>query len=155
MASTSKVRFWWSSSNQVTRERFAWTKWCRSARSTFIGEVASSALHRSGRLALDRESAFLMMRISDNSATDMVLDRVGIENVNRRLASLGVTELVINRNIQQLLMDQMGFQDWDVDGLTYEELEQRLNDYQVEPGELEMAATQFEMDAQDTATRRP
>ena len=96
--------------------------------------------------------AFLMMRISDNSATDMVLDRVGIENVNRRLASLGVTELVINRNIQQLLMDQMGFQDWDVDGLTYEELEQRLNDYQVEPGELEMAATQFEMDAQDTAT---
>ena len=72
--------------------------------------------------------------------------------MNRRLASLGVTELVINRNIQQLLMDQMGFQDWDVDGLTYEELEQRLNDYQVEPGELEMAATQFEMDAQDTAT---
>ncbi len=96
--------------------------------------------------------AFLMMRISDNSATDIVLERVGSENVNQRLASLGITDLVVSRSTQRLIMDHMGFQAWDVEGLTYEELEQKLNDYQVEPGELEMAATRFEMDAQDTAT---
>lgn len=96
--------------------------------------------------------AFLMMRISDNSATDIVLERVGIENVNQRLASLGITGLVVSRSTQQLIMDHMGFEEWDIEGLTYEELEQKLNDYQVEPGELEMAATRFEMDTQDTAT---
>ena len=96
--------------------------------------------------------AFLMMRISDNSATDLVLERVGIENVNQRLASLGVSELVVSRSTQQLIMDHMGFQAWDVDSLTYEELKKKLNDYQVEPGELEMAATRFERDIQDTAT---
>ncbi len=96
--------------------------------------------------------AFLMMRISDNSATDLVLARVGIENVNQRLASLGVSELVVSRSTQRLIMDHMGFQAWDVDSLTYEELEKKLNDYQVEPGELEMAATRFETDIQDTAT---
>ncbi len=96
--------------------------------------------------------AFLMMRISDNSATDIVLERVGSENVNQRLASLGITDLVVSRSTQRLIMDHMGFQAWDVEGLTYEELEQKLNDYQVEPGELEMAATRFEMDTRDTAT---
>jgi len=153
MASTSKVAILVEFFNQVDEGRIR------------LDEMVSLDpldLHRgSGQLksflvpgvSLSMENlAFLMMRISDNSATDIVLERVGIENVNRRLASLGITELVINRNIQQLLMDQMGFQDWDVDGLTYEELEQKLNDYQVEPGELEMAATRFEMDAQDTAT---
>ena len=96
--------------------------------------------------------AFLMMRISDNSATDIVLERVGIGNVNQRLASLGITGLVVSRSTQQLIMDHMGFEEWDVEGLTYEELEQKLNDYELEPGELEMAATRFEMENQDTAT---
>ena len=96
--------------------------------------------------------AFLMMRISDNSATDIVLERVGLDNVNQRLASLGIDGIVVSRSTQRLIMDHMGFQDWDVEGLTYEELEKQLNDYEVEPGELEMAATRFEMDSQDTAT---
>ena len=153
MASTSKVAILVELFNQVDEGKI------RLDEMVSLGPLD---LHRgSGQLrrfivpgvSLSIENlAFLMMRISDNSATDMVLERVGIENVNRRLASLGVTELVINRNIQQLLMDQMGFEAWDVDGLTYEELERRLNDYQVEPGELEMAATRFEMDTQETAT---
>jgi beta-lactamase class A len=96
--------------------------------------------------------AYLMMRVSDNTATDMVLARVGFENVNRRLESLGVTGMSVNRSTQRLILDYMGFDDWDTQGMTYEELEEKLNEYQVEPGELEMAATRFELDPQDTAT---
>jgi beta-lactamase class A len=96
--------------------------------------------------------ARLMMRISDNTATDIVLDRVGIEHVNDRLTALGITDISVNRNTQDLIMDQMGFQDWNTEGITHDELMAKLNDYEVGPGELEMAAARFDLDVQDTAT---
>ena len=96
--------------------------------------------------------ALLMMRVSDNTATDIVLKRVGIDHVNRRLSALGIGGISINRSTQDLIMGQMGFQDWNTDGMTHEELMAKLNDYEVAPGELEMAAARFDLDAQDTAT---
>lgn len=96
--------------------------------------------------------ARLMMRISDNSATDIVLGRVGIARVNQRLSALGIDGISVNRSTQDLIMAQMGFQDWDTKGMTYEELMAKLNEYEVAPGELEMAAARFDLDAQDTAT---
>ena len=53
--------------------------------------------------------AYLMMRISDNSATDMLLARVGVENVNNRLAALGVEGISVNRSCQNLILDWLGF----------------------------------------------
>lgn len=96
--------------------------------------------------------AFLMMRISDNTATDMLLERVGLENVNRRLDALGIDGISVNRTTQNLIMEQMGFEDWNTEGMTYDELMTKLNDYEVAPGELEVAAARFELDPQDTAT---
>jgi beta-lactamase class A len=96
--------------------------------------------------------AWLMMRISDNTATDLVLGRVGIRNVNQRLATLGITGISVNRKTQDLIMDQMGFQDWNTQGRTEDEIMAMLNEYQVAPGELEMAAARFDIDSQDTAT---
>jgi beta-lactamase class A len=104
-------------------------------------------------VALSMENlARLMMRISDNTATDIVLERVGIDHVNDRLSALGIADISVNRSTQDLIMDQMGFQDWNTEGMTHEELMAKLNGYEVAPGELEWAAARFDLDNQDTAT---
>jgi len=67
----------------------------------------------------------LMMMVSDNSATDILLDKVGVENVNRRLASFGIKGLTVNRSCQELIMDFLGldyekYKDLPLDALTAE-----------------------------------
>lgn len=96
--------------------------------------------------------ALLMMRISDNSATDYLLSRVGIENVNQRLKTLGATGISVDRNCQNLILGFMGFGAEKTRGLSYAEVEKMLNDYTPRPGELEEAAERASDDPRDTAT---
>lgn len=46
-----------------------------------------------------RDVAFLMMSVSDNTATNLLIDRVGIAAVNERMRSLGFPGLVLHRKI--------------------------------------------------------
>jgi beta-lactamase class A len=96
--------------------------------------------------------AHLMMRISDNSAADILLARVGVENVNRRLASLGVEGISVDRSCQRLILDWLGFDIEKTRGMSYSEVEEMLNAHEPEPGELEAAAAGFDDDPRDTAT---
>jgi beta-lactamase class A len=96
--------------------------------------------------------ALLMMRISDNSATDMLLERVGVDNVNRRLVEIGVEGITVNRSCQKLILDWLGFDIERTRGMSYQEIESMLNDYEPQPGEMEAAAAAFADDPQDTAT---
>ncbi|MFQ5789188.1 MAG: serine hydrolase [Acidobacteriota bacterium] len=96
--------------------------------------------------------ALLMMRISDNSATDILLDRVGVDNVNRRLAALGIEGISVNRSCQRLILNHLGLSEEVAQGKTYEEVVNWLDDYEPEPGELEKAAARFEDDPRDIAT---
>jgi beta-lactamase class A len=50
----------------------------------------------------------LMMMISDNSATDILLTKVGAENVNKRLLSYGLEKITVDRTCQHLIMDAIG-----------------------------------------------
>ena len=50
----------------------------------------------------------LMMMISDNSATDILLTKVGAENVNARLRSYGLEKITVDRTCQHLIMDAIG-----------------------------------------------
>jgi beta-lactamase class A len=50
----------------------------------------------------------LMMMISDNSATDILLAKVGAENVNNRLRSYGLENITVDRSCQHLIMDAIG-----------------------------------------------
>ncbi|MDH7512560.1 MAG: class A beta-lactamase [Clostridiales bacterium] len=97
----------------------------------------------------------LMMMISDNSATDILLKKVGPENVTKRLASFGIEGLTVNRSCQELIMDFLG--------LDYEKYKSlSLDDI---TGELEKAAdrsrearqkavTEFSLDERDQSTPR-
>ena len=50
----------------------------------------------------------LMMMISDNSATDILLSKVGVENVNKRLREYGIKNIIISRSCQHLILDYLG-----------------------------------------------
>ncbi len=53
------------------------------------------------RLTL-RDVAALMVSVSDNSATNIIIDRVGMENVNAMLDSLGLTHTRLRRKMMDL-----------------------------------------------------
>jgi beta-lactamase class A len=52
-----------------------------------------------------RNMAYFMMMISDNSATDILLAKVGADAVNARLKSLGISGMSVNRSCQALISD--------------------------------------------------
>jgi beta-lactamase class A len=49
----------------------------------------------------------LMMTVSDNSATDLLLERVGKDRVNARLKAIGVEGLRVDRSCQDLIGDYL------------------------------------------------
>ena len=66
-----------------------------------------------------RDMALLMMSVSDNAATDVVLRRVGIERVNATLRSLGLSRTVLVGDCAAILrdlVDDLGLGDADTSG---------------------------------------
>jgi beta-lactamase class A len=50
----------------------------------------------------------LMMRISDNSAADLILTKVGAESVTARMRSLGLDKIRVDRTTLEMILDQSG-----------------------------------------------
>ena len=50
----------------------------------------------------------LMMVISDNSATDILLEKVGASRVTARMQSIGLASIRVDRTTQELIMDLAG-----------------------------------------------
>lgn len=55
-----------------------------------------------------RDLAMLMIIVSDNTATDILLDLVGTDAVNARLAACGLTRTVVTMGCRALLYDLVG-----------------------------------------------
>ena len=55
-----------------------------------------------------RNVANLMMMVSDNSATDILLTRVGAASVTARMRSLGLNGIRVDRTTQELILDYGG-----------------------------------------------
>ena len=47
----------------------------------------------------------MMMWLSDNTATDILLNKVGIPAVNRRLRSYGIEKILVSRTVKEILLD--------------------------------------------------
>jgi beta-lactamase class A len=96
--------------------------------------------------------AALMMRVSDNSAADVLLLRVGPETVREKLRMLGVEGISVERTAQRLILDSLGMPADRTAGMDRREILDYLNAYTPAPGELEAAEAAFEEDPRDTAT---
>ncbi len=73
-----------------------------------MGSGYLSDLDAPGIILSIRNLINLMMMISDNSATDILLTKVGAENVTSRLRSFGLERITVDRTCQHLIMDAIG-----------------------------------------------
>ncbi len=73
-----------------------------------LGSGMLSDLDAPGIKLTIRNLVNLMMLISDNSATDLLLTKVGAENVTHRLRSYGLEKITVDRTCQHLIMDAIG-----------------------------------------------
>ncbi len=94
----------------------------------------------------------LMMEVSDNPATDIILRLVGgVDKVNACLKKLGIHEMHLDRTILQLVCDYSGFtRPVDPYGCTngqYRALQKKAH-----PADQERAEMKFYNDKRDTAT---
>jgi beta-lactamase class A len=95
----------------------------------------------------------LMMMISDNSATDILLTKVGAENVNNRLRSYGLEKITVDRTCQHLIMDAIGMNYEKYKGLPLDEV---IKGYRKErkenPEAFEKASSNFSNVIQDQSS---
>ncbi|HEY9514519.1 MAG TPA: class A beta-lactamase [Gemmatimonadaceae bacterium] len=93
----------------------------------------------------------LMLRISDNSAADLMLRTAGgASAVNARLKALGVTGVRVDRPTVRLIADYIGIPTLATDDVPPEEF--RTLARAVSDSVNQIAATKFEKDPRDTAT---
>lgn len=88
-----------------------------------------------------RDLAWLMMGISDNAATDVICDFVGLDNVNATLSSLGIVDTVISEDCRSLFANMLT----DAGLASYDDL--------VEPITWELCMRVSALDPQRAATR--
>ncbi len=102
-----------------------------------------------------RNVAQLMMMISDNSAADILLAKVGSENVNRRLKQWGIQGINVSRSCQELILDTLG-----LDYRTYKdksaaEIEAAVARLEAaQPGKLDEIRKEFSKNPKDQSTPR-
>lgn len=76
-------------------------------RATLVGGSGVLQFFSEGGSAISlRDLASLMVVLSDNSATNLIINRVGMDNVNSMLASLGLDQTVLARKMIDIAAEQ-------------------------------------------------
>jgi beta-lactamase class A len=125
-------------------------------------EVAPMDVHPGGTIALLLDGPGLqmsvhnlinlMMRVSDNSAADLILNKVGAANVTARMKGLGLDKIRVDRSTLEMILDQEGL-DYSTDGkLPFLQLRERLG--AIDPQTAERANERFNATEKDVAPPR-
>jgi beta-lactamase class A len=108
-------------------------------------------LNQSGVILSVRNLLELMLVVSDNSATDLLLRLAGgPQAVTSRIAEMGITGIDVSRSTLQMIADRSGFnlppeEDWTLE--TLQNLETKASD-----DSRRAARRRFEADRRDTST---
>jgi beta-lactamase class A len=94
----------------------------------------------------------LMMRVSDNSAADILINRLGAANVTARMRSLGFDKIRVDRTTLEMIMDQEGLDFATYGKLPLDQLRQRLDT--VDAQTASRANERFNSTEKDVATPR-
>jgi beta-lactamase class A len=78
-----------------------------------------------------RDLLSLMMIVSDNTATDLVVKKVGFDNINNTMDAFGLKETRVNKYCRQILFDLVGVNNLKIDEMTIDVFEKAAeeNDY--------------------------
>ncbi len=85
----------------------------------------------------------LMIILSDNEATDILLKKVGAENVTATMRSLGLNNLRVDRTTFELIRDYIALMDENVRGKTYSEIVALSRTRQIAPETQAKAEVEF------------
>jgi beta-lactamase class A len=91
----------------------------------------------------------LMMRISDNSAADILLNRVGPANVTARMKNLGLNSIRVDRTAQEMILNQSGLDYAKYGALPVRQVRKMLD--AVDSGTAARANDQFNKTEKDVA----
>ena len=102
-ASSIKIAILAELYRQAQQSKLKLTHFYTLQQSNLVGGSGITSVFSPGmtRLTL-RDVAGLMISVSDNSATNVIIDRVGMENVNALLDSLGLTHTRLRRRMMDL-----------------------------------------------------
>ncbi len=102
-ASSIKIAILAELYRQAQQSKLKLTDFYTLQQSNLVGGSGITSVFSPGmtRLTL-RDVAGLMISVSDNSATNVIIDRVGMENVNALLDSLGLTHTRLRRRMMDL-----------------------------------------------------
>jgi beta-lactamase class A len=125
-------------------------------------EVTPSDVHPGGTIALLLDGPGLvmsvhnlinlMMRVSDNSAADILINRLGAANVTGRMRKLGLDRIRVDRSTLEMILDQEGL-DYATNGrLPLPQLRERLD--AVDSQTAARANERFNATEKDVATPR-
>src|SRR6185503_11412587 len=99
-------------------------------------EVSPSDVHPGGTIALLLDGPGLqmsvhnlinlMMRVSDNSAADLLLNKVGAASVTARMKTLGLDKIRVDRSTLEMILDQEGLDFSTVGTLPLAQLRERM-----------------------------
>ena len=95
----------------------------------------------------------LMMLISDNSAADLLVTKVGPENVNSRLQSFGIDGITVDRTCQELILEAIGADPGKYTGMGIDEVMQSYRkEMRENPQAFEEATANFSQVIKDQST---
>lgn len=155
MASAFKVPVLVEVLSQVREGRFGLDDEVRIQKTDqHLGSGMLSSLTAPGIVLSVRNLVNLMMLISDNSATDMLLAKVGAEKVNARLKALNIGGMSVNRPCQKLIMDFYGMDYAKYGHLSLDEITAAAREERGDrtPEEEKKTIRAFSADPQDQAT---
>jgi len=153
MASTFKVPIMVEVFHQIKEGKFGLEdETGMTAADLHLGSGILSALNAPGIKLSIRNFITLMMIISDNSAADFLLKKVGIANVDRRMKALGLEDIHVNRSCQELIMDYYGMDYQKYKEYNLEELRELLRGYDFESPEADEARARFNHEEKDVCS---
>jgi beta-lactamase class A len=95
----------------------------------------------------------MMLMISDNSATDILVTKVGPENVSTRMKSYGIENMTVDRTCQELILEAIGLNPENYKGLNLEEVDMtRRKEMAENPNAFEAATKAFSQVLKDQST---
>jgi beta-lactamase class A len=96
----------------------------------------------------------LMIVLSDNEATDILLTKVGAENVTGAMRSMGLNNIRVDRTTFELIRDFLGFMDETARGKTYREIIATSQSSRITPEKQAEAEREFAKVMKDVSSPR-
>lgn len=101
-----------------------------------------------------RNLATMMIILSDNSATDMLIDRLGAGAITARMGSLGYDAIRVDRTTLELILDYLGVPYEGLEEADGPRIREALAAYDLDGEQARTAAEAFYDDGLDTSSAR-